>query len=166
MTTFGKTLTTQFCHQRSQHKPPGARLPYKPSNRIGRVHNIGIGQQKIFRLQFFGGINTLPKRPKFSSPPPGRSFTPDDRHFTLRDRFRRVGRRRRCLVTAVVIYYNNAKLSRILLLQEGLHAFRDIFRFIAGRDNSNHGGPSLYPGISMPVSRTRPSQKAPRPPIR
>ena len=63
MATLGETFAAQLCHQRRQYKPSGNRLPYKPRESIARMHNIGIGEQEIFRLQSFGSVDALLDRP-------------------------------------------------------------------------------------------------------
>ena len=65
---------------------------------------------------------------------------------------RGIRRLHRCLVVAVVVYYDDAKRSAVLLAQEGLYACRNVFGFIAGRDNGDNGWPfprckaNLYDG--------------------
>ena len=51
-----------------------ARLRHQPRQPVGRMHDVGIGQQQIVRLRVgFRRLDALPQRPQFPGPAGGRA---------------------------------------------------------------------------------------------
>ena len=67
---LGEALAAQLHHQRCQHEPVGFGVRDQPADGIGRVHDIGIGEQEIIRWRRRRrcGIDALLHRPELSRP--------------------------------------------------------------------------------------------------
>jgi len=70
MLARGKAVASQLHHERGQDETIGLRLREEPGNRIGGMHNIGIGEQQVIRLlrRGHGLVDALLDRPNLPGP--------------------------------------------------------------------------------------------------
>ena len=119
--TLGERLAAQLRHQRCQHQAAVLRAPDERCERIGRIGDVRIGEQKVGRGigQAFDMIDALLHGPEFSGPA-GRKRCPGHDGEATGGAFARSGRARglRGAVAALIVDEDDREQAGIVLMQE------------------------------------------------
>ena len=135
---LGEAATVQLHHERREIVAAVLRDSDQPRDVIGRVLDIGVGQQEEVRPEWGSLLNSLLHRPQLSRPSWGQRPAGDDADLPgARTMSGGAASGLGRAVTAVVVDDKNLQRVDTTLLQKRGDRFADVARFIAG--GNDHG---------------------------
>ncbi len=160
MDFFRKADTAQLGHQRRQYVTATRRLRHQPGERVRRVLDVGIGEQKVFRLGYLCCGNALTDRPQFPGPAGCRPCCSDDPQPSIP--CGSVHGNGTGAIVAIVVDDGDRQRPAIVLQQQRPDAVRDAFGFVARGNNHGNRRPDGQRFDGRGIARTCAPISAPR----
>ena len=134
---LGEAFTVELDHERGQHDVPSFGVRDQPADGIGRMHDVGVGEQQIIgRLrQRRCGIDALLCRPELACPSHRQAAA--GHHAQSLVGIRNPARHFGGAIAAVVVDQNDRPPAAIVLREQRSDAVADAVRLVARR---HHGG--------------------------
>src|SRR6516162_6337959 len=116
---------------------------YEPAQRVGGVHNVGVGQQEIGRFEFVGAADALLLRPQLAGPAGGRCGTGNKVELVAATEGLGGTARNVCgAIAALVVDEYDRELTRVVLREQRPDARSDAVGLIARRHDCGDPWPN------------------------
>jgi len=135
--TLGQCPAFQGGHERDYVVTAGRRARHQCGEVLGRMHDIGVGEEQVFGRETPGGANAFRGRPEFAGPARGHAAGAD--HVEKPGGSRGAGGVGRA-IGAIVVDQHDMELTRIALPGERADGARDHERLVTRRNHRHNAG--------------------------